>query len=177
MSESYARLTDAYAAEVLKANAPVVTMGSVPTDVPVGWVAIVDGALSIIDVGAPTFALVEKSVWREMVLTGTDKFFQFLNASLSFDEGTLNGGNFKIVPVSSTAVGDASSAVGLDAGEVLVGARQAVTFHELGGGAPIRVEAIDMTKGGVDEGAFGYGGAIVHEDAALALIDTNADNA
>ena len=174
MSESYARQSDLYAAEVLKENAPVVPMGTVPSGVPVGWVAVVDGALAIIDRGAPTFALVEKSVWRDMILTGTDKFFEFLNASLSFEEGTVNSGNFKLLPVSSTAVGDASSLTGLDKGEVLVGARQAVTIHELST-VPIRVEAVDMARGGVDEGAFGYIGSVVHEASALALVDTSAD--
>lgn len=174
MSESYAKQTDLFAVEELKAEATPVNLGSVPAGVPAGWAALVDAALAIVDVGTPSFALVEKSVYRDMFLTGTDKFLEFLSASMGLTEGQLE--NFKIIPVASTAVGDAS-AVGLDDGEILVGARQAATWHELGGGAPIRVEAIDMVRGGVDAGVFGYGEVIVHDPRALAIADLNADNA
>lgn len=174
MSESYAKQTDLYAVEELKAEATPVTPGSVPSGVPAGWSALVDAALSIVDVGAPSFALVEKSVYREMFLTGTDKFLEFLSASMGLTEGDLEG--FKIIPVASTAVGDAS-AVGLDNGEILVGAKQAASWHELGGGAPIRVEAIDMVRGGVDVGVFGYAEVIVHDPRALAIVDLDADGA
>lgn len=174
MGESYAKQTDLYAVEELKAEATPATLGTVPAGVSAAWAALVDAALAIVDVGTPTFALVEKSVYRELALTPTDKGFEFLSASLDLEEGQLSG--FKIIPVASTAVGDAS-AVGLDAGEILVGAKQAASWHELGGGAPIRVEAVDMVRGGVDAGVFGYGEVIVHDPRALAIVDTNADGA
>ena len=62
MSESYARLTDAYALETLKGAATASTLGTVPDGVPVGWVAIADAAMDIVDIGTPNFALVEKGV-------------------------------------------------------------------------------------------------------------------
>lgn len=172
MGESYAKQTDVFAVEELKAEATPVTLGSVPAGVPAGWAAVLDAALQIVDVGAPSYALVEKSVYREMFLTGTDKFLEFLSASMGLTEGQLDG--FKIIPVGTTAVGTAS-AVGLDKGEILVGAKQAATWHELGGGAPIRVEAIDMVRGGVDAGVFGYAEVIVHDPRALAIADLTAD--
>ena len=180
MSESYARLTDEYALEELKVNATAGTLGSIPTsatDVPVGWVAVVDAALSMIEIGTPSFALVEKSVYREMFLTGTDKFLEFLNAQMGFEAGTVNGGNFRIVPVASSAVGDASSAIGLDVGEVLVGTKAAVKFRELGGGTPIRVDALNLVNGGVDEAFFGYAHCAVEDPRGVVVIDTNADGA
>lgn len=175
MSESYARLTDEYALEKLKGAALPVTPGSVPTDVPAGWGAVVDGALSMIEFGTPAWALVEKSVYRDMLFTGTDKFLEFLNASIGFEEGTLNSSNFKLVPVEANSVGDAASTTGLDTGEVLVGCREAATYRELGGGTPIRVDALDIANGGIDEGCFGYAHVDVYDNRGLALVDLTTD--
>lgn len=176
MSESYARLTDAYVLEELKAFAKPITAGAVPAGVPAGWVAVLDGMLEVNETAAPTFALVEKSVYREMFLTGTDKFLEFVNASIGLDEGNALTSGFRILPVKSAAVGDASS-TGFDVGEVIVGSRAAGTFHELGGGAPIRVEALDIAKGGVDAGCFGYAGFVGHDNDALVKVDLDADGA
>lgn len=175
MAESYSRLTDAYALERMKAEAIPLTIGSVPTDVPTGWVAVVDAALAVIDVGTPSFALVEKTVYRDMLFTRQDKFLEFLNASIGFEDGTLNSSNFKIVPVASSAVGTASSPTGLDRGEVMVGCRQAVTFRELGGGSPIRVDAVDIARGGIDEACFGYAHVDVYDARGLRIVDLTTD--
>ena len=176
MSESYARLTDAYLLEELKAFAKPIEVGSVPAGVPAGWVAVLDAMLEVNDTAAPTFALVEKSVYREMFLTGTDKFLEFVNASIGMDEGSALTQGFRILPVASTAVGDAS-ATGFDVGEIIVGSKAAGTFHELGGGAPIRVEALDVSRGGVDAGCFGYAGFVGHDNDALVKVDLDADGA
>lgn len=176
MSESYARLTDIYALEEYKAFAKPIAAGSVPAGVPAGWVAVLDGMLAVNETAAPTFALVEKSIYREMFLTGTDKFLEFINASIGLEEGTALTAGFRILPVASSAVGDASS-TGFDVGEVIVGSRAAGTFHELGGGAPIRVEAIDLANGGVDAGCFGYAGFVGHDNDALVKVDLDADGA
>ena len=42
-----------------------------------------------------------------------------------------------------------------------------MTFYELPG-SPIRVEAIDMTKGGIDPGVFGYYATMVNQPLAIA---------
>lgn len=175
MTESYQRQTDDYALEELKQAATVVTAGAVPSGISAGWAAIVDAALAVVEKGAPSFAIVEKSVYRSLLLTPRDQAFEFLSQSMGLTEGGLAG--FRIIPVASSATGDASSTVGLDVGEVLVGTRSAATFHELGGGAPIRAEAIDMVNGGIDAGVFGYAGVVVHDAEGLALVDTDADGA
>jgi hypothetical protein len=174
MAESYARKSDLHVPGQLKAGATVVTAGAVPSGVSTAMAAIVDGALAVIDKGVPTFAIVEKSLYRSLLLTPADQVLAYLNASLSLEDGTLSG--FRIVPAASTAVGDASSTTGLDVGEVLVGISSAATFYELGDGTPIRAEAVDMVNGGIDAGVFGYGGVIVHDAAGLALVDTDADS-
>jgi hypothetical protein len=54
----------------------------------------------------------------------------------------------------------ASSSV--PAGTVIGGMKGAGTFYELGG-SPIRVEAVDVANGGIDEALFGYWGTILHD--------------
>jgi hypothetical protein len=42
------------------------------------------------------------------------------------------------------------------AGKVTLGVQNAATFRELGGGSPIRVEALDIAHAGVDSAVYGY---------------------
>lgn len=173
MTESYARLTDAYALEKMKANALATVPGSVPSGVSAGWGAVIDAALDVIDVGAPSFALVEKSVYRDMLFTKPDDVLAFLNASLGLEDGSLE--SFKIIPVASSAVGTASSPTGMDRGEVIVGTKAAITFRELGGGTPIRVDALDIANGGVDQGCFGYAHIDISDARGLRRVDLTPD--
>jgi hypothetical protein len=41
-------------------------------------------------------------------------------------------------------------------GSVILGVRQALDWYELPGAAPIRVEALDVARGGIDSAVFGY---------------------
>jgi hypothetical protein len=43
-------------------------------------------------------------------------------------------------------------------GQVILGVRNAMTYRELGGGSPIRVEALDVARGGIDSAVYGYVG-------------------
>jgi hypothetical protein len=42
------------------------------------------------------------------------------------------------------------------AGSVVLGVRKAARFRELGGGSPIRVEALDVARAGIDSAVYGY---------------------
>jgi len=44
------------------------------------------------------------------------------------------------------------------AGQVVLGVKRAAKTRELGGGAPIRVEALDVARGGIDSAVYGYVG-------------------
>jgi hypothetical protein len=39
---------------------------------------------------------------------------------------------------------------------VVLGVRKAARFRELGGGSPIRVEALDVARAGIDSAVYGY---------------------
>ncbi|WP_413450214.1 hypothetical protein AA0Y32_06050 [Georgenia phoenicis] len=161
MTESYAQVSDAQVAADVIAAATAVTRGTVPTGVNPGLVSIVDGALAVLDSTKtmPSFALLAPDLWRDLVLTREQDKLAYLTMALGLEEGTLNPQTFTLKPWS-----------GLTAGSTLVGTRSAVTVHELGGGAPIRVEAQDIAKGGIDEGVFGYYAVNVHDDEGLALV-------
>lgn len=161
MTESYARLSDIAVLDDVAAAATVVDAGAIPTGVAKGLVFIVDGALEVLDLGTPSFAVVSKDLYRDILLTQETDALKYLNAALGFESGTLEGGGFRIVGTDQ-----------LTAGSVLVGIRDAVTVHELGG-VPIRVEAEDIAKGGIDEGVFGYYAVNVHDAEGLALVSEN----
>lgn len=160
MTESYAKVTDVAAADAIIAGATDVVAGTVPTDVPAGLAYIVDGALSMLDIATPSWALVAPDLWRELVLTPTDHALEFLSASLGLEEGTVE--RFRMIPYS-----------GLTAGTVLVGDPAAATFLELPG-SPIRVEAENIANGGIDDGFFGYAGTVINEALGLALVAPDA---
>lgn len=167
MTESYAKQADdKVLARIVAApnaangiGATVVTPGAVPTNVDPGVAALVDGALAVITAGyTPSFALVSTAIYRSMLLTPKDKVLEFLTSAMGLEEGSLAG--FKIIPHAALA-----------AKRVIVGAREAATVYELPG-SPIRVEGLDVAKGGIDPGVYGYIATVVNDVTALASVTT-----
>lgn len=159
MTESYAEVSDAQVLADVLAVATPVTAGTIPAGAAQGLVQVVDGALSVLEETrtSPTFGLVAMDLWRDVLLTPRDQILEYLSASLGLEDGGTLG--FKLLPAPE-----------LTAGQVLVGASAAVTVHELGGEAPIRVEAENIANGGVDSGVFGYYATNVHDESGLALV-------
>lgn len=140
---SYARKSDEWVLAQLLAAATDTAVTDIPTDIPAALAGIVDGALAIIANDArPSYALVNPADYRPLLFTQKNDTLEYLSMALGLDEGTVDG--FKIVPHT-----------GVTAGSVLVGAREASAVHEMSG-SPIRVNALDMVKGGIDEALFGY---------------------
>lgn len=154
MTESYAKVTDAACLDGLLAGATDVVAGSATTQV--AWNRIMDGIEAVIETATPTFAVVAQDLYRELVMTTSNDSLAYLNASLGLESGTAAG--FQIIPSAD-----------LEAGNVLVGAREAATHYELGG-SPIRVEAEAISVGGFDLGLFGYSATHVGTPAGLALV-------
>lgn len=163
MTESYAQVSDLSVLADIEAAATPLVPGAVPAGVAKGLAYIVDGALKVIDnVGfAPNFAVVSSALYREIALSPKDGTFEFLNASIGLEEGALSG--FRILPSSH-----------IEANTVLVGNRSAATVHELGGGSPIRVEGLDVARGGIDPGVFGYLGTVVHDASGIVKVKASA---
>jgi len=157
--DSYARQSDLYVLNAaLTAAGDGTPVGTVPAGISPALVKLVEGALAIIENAdaLPTFAIVASDVYRELALVQTNNALEFLNMSLGLEEGDLAG--FRIIPSAT-----------LDAGDVLVGNRDAIKVHELAG-SPIRVNALDIVKGGVDEAVFGYCAARIDDASGLARI-------
>lgn len=141
-AKNYAKKMDAKALAAIQAAAgaaSTVPAGSTP------FKALVRAARQVLEFGVPTFAVVGGDYYEEMLETMTQDKLAFLNASLGLEGGTLE--NFQIV--------GAPDSVASMAGQVIVGAKQAVVAHELPG-SPIRVEAQDVGHGGITTGVFGY---------------------
>ncbi len=161
MTESYKRVSDVAVLTEALAASTVVAPGAVPANVSKALSAIVDGVVAILDDTdtMPDWAVVSTTLWRDLLLTREQDRLAYLNAALGFENGELN--TFKMLPSGALAATD-----------VLVGTRSAATVHELGGDAPIRVESLDVSRGGVDEGVFGYYAVNVHDAAGLAKVTT-----
>ena len=159
-TESYKKRSDAWALAQLKAFATTAAVGTLPSGVPSVIGKIVRGALRVIDADAlPNYALIAPDEYESLLFTKKDDVLGYLEIALGLESGTAE--NFKLVPEKRLA-----------AGEVLVGATQAAAFDELAG-SPIRVNALDIAKGGVDEAIFGYGRFRGEYAAAVQLV-TNA---
>ncbi len=104
----------------------------------------------------PDFALVAPALWKQMAKQPKANVLGYLNAALGLKEGDLDG--FTIRPSASIA-----------AGKVLVGAKGAATVYELPG-APIRIDALDLARGGIDKAAFGYLGVVINDARGLQLV-------
>jgi len=154
MVESYAKVTDLATIDALILGATPVVAGSATTQL--AWNRIIDGVEAIIDTAVPTFAVVAKDLYRELLLTPKNEALEYLTAAMGLESGTAAG--FSVVPSDQ-----------LSAGTVLVGAREAATSFELAG-SPIRAEATDMVLGGFDIGIFGYHAAAVTNADALVLV-------
>jgi hypothetical protein len=168
MRESYARWSNQRALTTVVQSATAVVPDAVPANLATGLSYLVDGVAEVIDADAlPNFALVEKALYKQMLKTTNNNVLGYLNAALGLEEGSLEGTGFKIRPKAKYTARDAADVASVkDFKGVLVGAKEAVTFYELPG-VPIRIEAEDLVKGGLDTGLFGYAGAVTHKSKAL----------
>lgn len=120
----------------------------------------------------PTFIIANELAYEELIYTPKDLIPEFVNFTASTDwQGTGDG---LVLVVGDTGVTSTPS--------VIVGSGKAVEFDELPGG-PLRIDALDLAKGGVDRAIHGYlqifivrGEAVVHIGAADAHATTTAYN-
>jgi len=158
-ADSYAAKSDAwFLGQVLTASGSGTAL-AVPVGTPAGLGAVVQGALKIVTAGGkPTVAFVAPDVFASIVYTKKDDTLEYLSAAVGTDLTDGSAAGFSIIPRTELATGN-----------VLVADRRAATALELPG-SPIRVNALDMVKGGVDEAVFGYIGAIINDANGLARI-------
>lgn len=168
MVESYAQLSDKYALQAVYTQS--VTNGATvkdtyPTDVPDVIGKIVQGALKVVTSGKgiPTVAVLPPALYATYVMTMRDATLEFLGTSASLTQGTLSG--IAVIP-------DPYSILAAD--EVLVWAKPAARALELPG-SPVRVNALDLVNGGVDNAFFGYIGVDIQRPEAIVRVANAVD--
>lgn len=134
----------------------VVAAGNDATNV---WTKIILGAHNVLDVDLPEWALIGPDLWRQAMATTKLEALELLSSALGLEEGQLE--KFRLIgaPVSQTSLN----------GQVIVGSRSTATLHTLPGG-PTRVEAINVQKGSVDNGVYGYWGIVNHQKKAMVKV-------
>jgi hypothetical protein len=160
-AEDYARKSDAKVLAAIVANATALTGVVVPAGVSSAAARIVAGALEVSESGsAPAFILIGKSALKEYLNVTEFDNLKFITQTLGFTGGNVNG-----IPVIY--------APELGANDVYVGTKDALTFLELPG-TPLRVEALDVSRGGIDSALFGYYAIVSNNTAGLVKVTAAA---
>jgi hypothetical protein len=157
MRESFDRWLDetVVLTSALAAATDVVADDPTGLSIGAGLSALIDGAAEVVEAGLiPTSAVVATALWKSIMKTPSSDVLGYLNASLGFTDGELDG--FVIAPAPITA------------GHTLVIAKSAADVYTLPG-SPIRAEALNIGNGGIDIGHFGYGG--LHIKNAAGIVD------
>lgn len=134
----------------------VVSAGADATNV---WTKLILGAHNVLETDLPEWAVLGPDLWRAALATTKLEALELLSSALGLEEGQLE--KFKLIgaPASQTSMN----------GQVYVGSKSTATLHTLPGG-PTRVEAINVQKGAVDNGVYGYWGIINHQPKALVRV-------
>ena len=120
----------------------------------------------------PTFIIANEIAYKQLIYTPKDLIPEFVSFTASTDwQGSGDG---LVLVVGDTGIETTPA--------VIVGAGKAVEFDELPGG-PLRIDALDLAKGGVDRAIHGYlqtfivrEEAVVQIGAADARANTTAYN-
>lgn len=110
----------------------------------------------------PTFAIANELAYEELVYTPKDLVPEFVTFNVNTDGRATADGKVVVVQ-GDTGVEDTAS--------VIVGADYAIEFDELPGG-PLRVDAVDLVKGGIDRAIHGYLQKFVARPEAIVHIGT-----
>lgn len=134
----------------------IVSAGADATNV---WTKLILGAHHVLESDLPEWALIGPDLWRQALAMTKLEALELLSSSLGLEEGQLD--KFRLIgaPVTATALN----------GQVIVGSKATATLHTLPGG-PTRVEAINVQKGAVDNGVYGYWGIINHNKKSLVKV-------
>jgi hypothetical protein len=100
----------------------------------------------------PTFALVNETAYEQLLLTPKDLIPEFVSFAFNTEgTGAADAGRVVVVEAPQAAF------TGLVANTpaVLVGAQNGIEFDELGS-TPIVIDAVEIAKGGIDRGVYGY---------------------
>lgn len=158
-AEDYKRWSDGKVFAAINANAEAhVADNPAGLDIGPAMSALIDGAAELVSKDLiPQFAIIGADYYKQIGKTPSKDALAYLSASIGLSsDGALDG--FRLVP--SNDVGGT---------DVIVGVSQALTVRELPG-SPLRADALDIARGGIDHGLFGYLGVQVNRADALVKV-------
>lgn len=159
-AEDYARWADGKVFTALAAAAEAhVADNPAGLDIGPAMSAIIDGASELVAKNlVPQFAIVGTDYYKQIGKTTSKDALAYLSAAIGIkgEDGSLDG--FRLVPSADVAGTD-----------VYVGVSQALTVRELSG-SPLRADALDIARGGIDHGLFGYLGVQVNRADAIVKV-------
>ena len=113
----------------------------------------------------PTFAIANEQAYEELIYTPKDLVPEFVTFEVNTDRA--GRGDALVVVVGDTGIENTPS--------IIVGSGKAVEFDELAGG-PLKIDALDLARGGVDKAVHGYFQRFIVRPEAVTHIGT-ADTA
>jgi HK97 family phage prohead protease len=162
-AESYAEKTDQIAAAALVAAARNITTDA---NVPAGYTNVNVAQAIILHATALGQVILEDTpnVRRpaDFVIMNPQDFLSLLEVAQLDAPAFLN--------LFGVAPGSFLRSPLVPAGSIIMGVRPAISFYELGGGAPIRVEALDVARAGVDSAVYGYCGTLVNRPGGVISV-------
>lgn len=122
----------------------------------------------------PTFAIVNDTAYEQLLYTPKDLIPEYVSFDFRTDlTGSADAGKVQIVVAGDADFKDTAGKPLVQAGTpaTLVGAATAIDFDELGS-TPLRVDALEIARGGIDRAIHGYLQTFVKRTESVALIGT-----
>ncbi len=170
--EDYAIWSDeqALAAFVAAAGTPVAPTATAPAEYSDSLAMLIQGILAVRRAkDTPTFAIVNETAYEELLYTPKDLVPEFVTFDLNTEgTGAADAGKLVVVEASDAAF----AAIDANTPAVLVGSRNGMEFDELAG-TPIVVDAVEIAKGGIDRGVYGYLQTFPVREESFVLIGTD----
>lgn len=118
----------------------------------------------------PSFAIVNATAWKELIYTPKDLIPEFVSFGFNTDGTGAADGKVQVVkaPDSGFTLG---TNIYTTKAAVVVGAKQAIEFDELGT-TPIVLDALDIAKGGIDKAVIGYLQTFIVRPESVVLVGT-----
>jgi hypothetical protein len=170
--EDYAIWSDeaALADIIAAAGTPVAPTTTAPAEYSDSLAMLIQGTLAVRRAkDVPTFALVNETAYEELLYTPKDLIPEFVSFAFNTEgTGSADGGKLVVVEAPDSAF----AAIDADTPAVLVGAQNGIEFDEIGS-TPIVVDAVEIAKGGIDRGVYGYLQTFPVRSESFVLIGTD----
>lgn len=167
--EDYALWSDLKAlGKFLEVAGTPVAPKTYPTEFSGSLGQLVQGILAVNKKDTASFAIVNDAAYEELMYTPKDLIPEYIDFTFN-TEGTGTADSGKVVVVNASEEYAAEVGFPVNSPAVLVGARPAIQFDEVGS-TPINIDALEIARGGVDRAVHGYVQTFVVNPSSLVLV-------